>query len=286
MDIDAKVAIVTGAGSGIGEAIALRLAAEGAAVVVSDIDEVAGLDTVQQIEAAGGRGAFVRADVSSEAGVRDMVAFAEKTFGGLDILVNNAGITTGPVRFPDTDPQTWIRAVEVNLLGVILGTQYGAQAMRRRGGGLIINIASMAGIGYGPNPLPAYAASKAGVVRFTAALAYLKVEMNVRVNCVCPDVVDTPMVQRSRQETPPGEKWPFEGIPLLKAEEVAEAALVFVRDDSLAGRVMYNLCGEPPHLVPQLDGLVWSASPERIDILGWHEMRSYFARPSDQAPPS
>ncbi len=280
MNIEGHTAVITGASSGIGRATALQLAREGAAVVVSDIDEHGGADTVRQIEAASGRAAFVRADVASEPEVRAMVAFAEEAFGGLDILVNNAGITTGPSRFPDTEPEVWMRAVDVNLRGVILGTQAGAQAMRRRGGGAVVNIASMAGIGYGPSPLPVYAASKAGIVRFTAALAYLKEESNVRVNCICPDVVDTPMLQRSREETPPGEKWPFEDYPIMKPEDVADAVVQLVRDDSLAGRVVYNLQGLPPHAVPELDGLLWSTSAERLDLLTWGGLRSYVAAPA------
>ena len=268
---------------GIGKSVALALAAEGAAVVVVDIDEGAGPETVGEIESAGGRAAFVRADVSKEEDVQGMIAFAEKTFGGLDILVNNAGITTGRYTFPKVEPERWMRVLEVNLRGVILGTQYGIEAMRRRGGGVIVNISSMAGIGHGPSPMPVYAASKAGIVRFTAALAPLKDSLNIRVNCVCPDVVDTPMTRRTREEAP--EQWAqFARLELLQPEEIAEAVLDFVRDDSLAGRVMYSLCGEPRRLMPVLDGLVWSASPERIDILGWQDLRSYFAKPAQETP--
>ncbi|MFB3094206.1 MAG: SDR family NAD(P)-dependent oxidoreductase [Dehalococcoidia bacterium] len=151
IDIEGNVALVTGSGSGIGRATALRLAREGAAVVVADIDEEGGRETVRQIEATGGRAAFIRADVAGEADVRAMVAFAEETFGGLDILVNNAGVvegvTTERLSFPEVEPERWNRTLDVNLRGVILGTQYGIQAMRKRGGGVIVNISSGAGIG-------------------------------------------------------------------------------------------------------------------------------------------
>ena len=127
---------------------------------MADIDEDGGRDTVRQVEAAGGRAAFVRADVTSAADAEAMVAFTEKTFGGLDILHNNAGVVTGRPRFPDAGPERWVRVLDINLRGVILGTQCAIRAMSRRGGGVIINTASMAGIGWGFPPDPVYAASK------------------------------------------------------------------------------------------------------------------------------
>ena len=232
----------------------MRLAREGAAVVVDDIDEAGGRETVRQIEAAGGRAAFIRADVASEAGVRAMVAFAEETFGGLDIVVNNAGVvegvTTERLSFPELEPERWNRTLEVNLRGVILGTQYGIQAMRKRGGGVIVNISSGAGIGYGPHGSPVYAASKAGVMRFSAALAPLKDRMNIRVNCICPGWVDTPMVQRTRAELSPEEWRAIAPAVMLQPEEIADAVVQFIRDETLAGRVMLCYEGEPQRLVP------------------------------------
>lgn len=254
MEIRDKVALVTGSGSGIGRATALRLAREGAAVVVADIDEESGRETVSQIEAAGGRAAFIRADVASEADVRAMVAFAEETFGGMGILVNNAGVvegdTTERLSFPEVEPERWNRTLDVNLRGVILGTQYGIQAMRKRGGGVIVNISSGAGIGYGPHGSPVYAASKAGVMRFSAALAPLKDRVNIRVNCICPGWVDTPMVQRTRAERSPEEWQAIAPAVMLQPEEIADAVVELIRDDSLAGRVMLYYEGEPWRLVP------------------------------------
>jgi NAD(P)-dependent dehydrogenase (short-subunit alcohol dehydrogenase family) len=250
MDIEGKVALVTGSGSGIGRATALRLAREGAAVVVADIDEEGGWETVRQIEAEGGRAAFIRADVASEADVRAMVTFAENTFGGLDILVNNAGIDTGRPYFPETEPERLASVLDVNLRGVILGSQYGTRAMRKRGGGVIVNISSGAGIGYGPHGSPVYAASKAGVMRFSAALAPLKDRMNTRVNCICPGWVDTPMVQRFRAETPPEEWQAIAPAVMLQPEEIADAVVQFIRDETLAGRVMLFYEGETRRLVP------------------------------------
>ncbi len=249
MDIEGKVALVTGSGSGIGRATALRLARKGAAVVVDDIDEAGGRETVRQIEAAGGRAAFIRADVASEAAVGAMVAFVEETFGGLDILINNAGVVASPP-FPEAEPERWAPVLDVNLRGVILATQYGIQAMRKRGGGVIVNISSGAGIGYGSHGSPVYAASKAGVMRFSAALAPLKDRMNIRVNCICPGWVDTPMVQRTRAEMSPEEWQAIAPAVMLQPEEIADAVVQFVRDETLAGRVMLCYEGETQRLVP------------------------------------
>ena len=251
MDIQGKVALVTGAGSGIGRASALRLAREGAATVVADVDEAGGGETVQQIEDAGGRAAFVRADVANQEDVQAMVAFAEETFGGLDILHNNAGIITGLPRFPDGEPEHWLPILEVNLRGVILGTHYGIRAMRKRGGGVIVNTASMAGLaGYAGSPV--YSASKGGVVLFTASLAPLKDELNIRVNCVCPGVVNTPMLTRARSAVGEQERQAIEerirAIPLIPPEEIADIVVEFIRDDSLAGRAMRIMNGSPREL--------------------------------------
>jgi len=144
IDMRGMVSLVTGAG--IGRAIALRLAQEGAAVVVADMDESGGTETVRQIESGAGQAAFVSADVAAEAGVRRMAAFAEQHFGGLDVLVNIAGGAPEPY-FPEAEH--WERTLDVNLLVVMLGIQFGIRAMRTRGGGAIVNISSMAGIGYG-----------------------------------------------------------------------------------------------------------------------------------------
>jgi NAD(P)-dependent dehydrogenase (short-subunit alcohol dehydrogenase family) len=220
--------------------------------VVIDVNETGGRETAAHIEAAGGRAAFAHADVASEADVGAMIAFAEDTFGGLDILHNNAGIITGPPRWPDTKPERWIRMLDINLRGVILGTQLALPAMRRRGGGAIVNTASLAGIGYGFPPNPVYAASKGGVVLFTASLAPLKDEANIRVNCVCPGVVDTPMLRRASE--PEGDagrdavSQRLRELPVLQPAEIADAVISLIRDDSLAGRALMVRNGAPPEL--------------------------------------
>jgi NAD(P)-dependent dehydrogenase (short-subunit alcohol dehydrogenase family) len=254
MDIAGRVALVTGAGAGIGRATALRLAREGAAVGVADVDDGLGAETVQQIEAESGRAAFVHVDVARDADVKAMVDFALTTFGGLDILVNNAGIVVNPA-FPDAEPEAWMRVLDVNLRGPMLGTFYAIRAMRERSGGAIVNIASLAGVGLGPHPAPDYAATKAGVARFSAALAPLREALGVRVNCICPDWVDTPMSRRTRSRMTPEEEAATVPPGILEPEEIADAAAELIRDDSYAGRVMTCWCDQPRSLLPVPD---WS----------------------------
>ena len=252
MDIRTRVALVTGAGAGIGRAIAVRLAREGAAVVIADVDEDGSVETVRRIEADGGRAAFVLADVAIKADARAMVAFAGQRFGGLNILVNNAGGAPEP-HFPDAEPEHWGRTLDVNLRGTMLGIQFGIQAMRKRQGGVIVNISSMAGMIYQPYGAPEYAASKAGVVHLTAALGSLKETLSIRVNCICPGWVETEAVQQFLA-TATREELEQQSVPpppeLIQLEEIAELVVMFVRDDSLAGRVVVWPDGERWQLVP------------------------------------
>jgi len=254
MEIENTVAIVTGGGSGIGRATALRLAQEGATIAVVDIDEEGGRETARQIDATGGIAGFFRADVTSAEDMRKLFEAVESAFGGVDIVHNNAGIITGMQRFPETDEADWSRMLDINLRGVILGTQLAIGAMRKRGGGAIVNTASMAGIGFGFPPNPVYAASKGGVVLFTASLAPLKDEANIRVNCVCPGVVDTPMLTRAAAtlstEARATRASLMQGLKVIAPEEIADVVVRFVRDDSLAGRAMWVRNGREPELQP------------------------------------
>jgi len=241
MDPNGKVALITGGGSGIGRATALALANDGASVVIADLNQDDASQTVGQIEGAGGKAAFVHVDVTKRDDLERMVSFAEETFGGLDIFHNNAGIGTPQPRFPAAPLDLWERTLAVDLWAVIAALQAAVPAMRRRGGGVIVNTASLAGL-IAHLPDPVYSAAKHGVVGFTRSLAFLKDEANIRVNCVCPGVVDTPLVRGRPDELSEAELKAREAyvstMPLIRPEEIADAVLEFVRDDSLTGQAM------------------------------------------------
>ncbi len=248
MEISGKVAIITGAGGGgSGRAIAQRLVREGASVVVSDIDERGGRETLRRIEAAQGRVVFVRADVSIQADVRALIATAEKTFGGADILVNNAG----PYYLEPLGH--WLETVQANLLGTMYGTLHGIEAMRRRGGGAIVNIGSTSSLGHGRkhSPAPAYDAAKAGVIRLTTGLGWLRERENIRVNCLVPDWVATEEVKAYWDTLTPQQR-KEQGVPdvLTPVEEIADAVVELITDETLAGRVMILWSGQPRRVIP------------------------------------
>ena len=247
--IDGRVALVTGAGGGgTGRAIACRLARGGASVVVDDLSEEGGAVTVRLIEEAGGRAAFVQADVTSETGVQDMIAFAEQTFGGLDILVNNAGGTPRP-HFPEAALKHWGRTLDLNLRGPMLAIQEALTAMRKRGGGAIVNISSVAGFGYAPHSSPEYSAAKAGLARLTATLAPLQERENVRVNCILPNWIGTEEVLAEIAVMSPEERSEVPDV-LTSPEEIADFVVVLVEDPSVAGRVFVWWTGSPPEAMP------------------------------------
>jgi NAD(P)-dependent dehydrogenase (short-subunit alcohol dehydrogenase family) len=188
------VALVTGAGSGIGEATALRFGREGAAVAAADLSEPAAASTAGRIRQAGGRAVAFAADVSRDADCRRLVAETIGQLGGLDILVNNAGIgAVGTVL--ETDEATFEQVMDVNVKGTFLLSKAALPAMIARKAGVIVNTASIAGV-RGIPQRAAYTASKHAIVGLTRAMALDHVKDGIRVNCVCPGTADTPWVGR------------------------------------------------------------------------------------------
>ena len=194
MLLPGKVAIVTGAGSGIGRASALRFAAEGASVVVADVRGPKADETVAMIDAAGGAAVACVVDVADAADAERMVATAVEEFGGLDALFNNAG-TIRPGTAVALSPQDWDLVMAVNVRSVFLGVKYAVPVMVERGGGAIVSTASVSGLGGDPANV-AYSASKAAVVNLTRSLAVDHARQRIRVNCICPGAIDTPPVGR------------------------------------------------------------------------------------------
>lgn len=195
MDIrfDGKTAIVTGAASGIGAAIAEELASGGATVVVSDLNTDAAQSEVEKIESQGGKAIAFTADVSDPDAVKAMVDFAVEKTGKLDLLVNNAGIGGPLLPVTDVDPVQWKKVIDINLMGVFYGMHYGAQAMKASGGGAIVNIASILGSVASAN-ISAYVTAKHGVVGMTKSAALEMAADNIRVNSVGPGYISTPLV--------------------------------------------------------------------------------------------
>jgi NAD(P)-dependent dehydrogenase (short-subunit alcohol dehydrogenase family) len=247
-----ETALVTGAGAGIGRAVARRLGAEGYRVLVVDVDEAGGLATVEAIEAAGGSASFARFDVTGEAA--EMVHAAGPD---LAILVNNAGGYSSPV-FPDAPVAHWSAALDLNLRAVMLAIHAAVPVLERRGGGAIVNVASSAGLGLAPYVGPEYAVAKAGVIRLTASLASLA-ERGIRVGCVAPYTVATEGVRAAIAEYEARGEEPTPDLvgTLLSLDEVADAVLRLVRDESLAGRVLFLRGGRDPLLLPAADPLDW-----------------------------
>src|SRR6185436_6007663 len=195
MRLQGKVALITGAGSGIGRESALLFAREGASVVVADLNDQAGAAAVDELRAAGGQAIFVHADVSRAADAEGMVRAAEASFGKLDVLFNNAGISH--IRDDDainTDEEVWDLTMNVNLKGVFLGCKFGIPALRRAGGGSIINTASFVALMGAATPQVAYTASKGGVLALSRELAVVHAREKIRVNALCPGPLRTPLL--------------------------------------------------------------------------------------------
>ena len=232
MEIAGKVAVVTGAASGIGRATALALAREGASVVVADLDEAGGQETVGLVADEGGTAIYVRCDVSEARSIEALFARAVEEFGGLDIVHNNAGMVCGWPHWPDITPEQLNRIITVNLGGPILGTRLALDHLRARGGGVIVNTASLAArfpLEGGPRVL-GHEGRRRDVHPACAALA----EENIRVNAVLPGLVDTPLLAKTG---PDGEvaEWAVQsrGVTgVLDPSAIADAVVDLVRDDT------------------------------------------------------
>jgi NAD(P)-dependent dehydrogenase (short-subunit alcohol dehydrogenase family) len=245
-----EIVIVTGAGgAGCGRSIASRFGARGDAVVVSDIDESGGRQTVEAIVRAGGRAAFFRADVRADQQCRDLVAFASGRFGDASVLVNNASSN----RFPPPGIEHWIEAIETDLLGTMHVTRWAIEAMRRRGRGSIVNISSISALWQGrtsPGGMPGYDVAKAGMIRMTTGLASLAGTDNIRVNCLAPGWIATDGPRQYWESLTP-ETRAERGVPsrLLSLEQVADAVVRLAGDATLAGRVVAWWSEGPPRLI-------------------------------------
>lgn len=226
-----KVALVTGAGSGIGLAVALAYGKEGAKVVVSDINEQAGNETVKQIESLGGEAVFFKADSSSSADNEALVGYAVKTFGRLDIACNNAGIGGEAALTGDYSLDGWKKVIDINFNGVFYGCKYQIEAMERNGGGVIVNMASIHGTVAAPMS-SAYTSAKHAVVGLTKNIGAEYGQKNIRCNAVGPGYIDTPLLAKLDKEHINAliSKHPIGRLG--KAEEVAELVLFLSSDKS------------------------------------------------------
>lgn len=235
MRLKNKVAIITGAGSGIGRESALLFASEGCKILVSDINESGGNETVDQIKDEGNNALFCKADVSKGDDCRQMIEQAEETFGKLDILFNNAGISHADDDDAiNTSEDVWDLTMRINLKGVFLGCKYGIPVLQRNGGGSIINTASFVAHMGAATPQIAYTASKGGVVALTRELAIVHAKENIRVNALCPGPLKTELLMKYL-DTEEKRNKRLVHIPAGRfglAKEVAQSALFLASDES------------------------------------------------------
>ncbi|MBM3278901.1 MAG: glucose 1-dehydrogenase [Candidatus Handelsmanbacteria bacterium] len=235
MRLKDKVALITGAGSGIGRQAALLFAGEGAGVVVADLAPQGGEETVRLVRAGGGQACFVRADVGRAADCAGMVEVAEREFGKLDVLFNNAGIShIDDGDAVSTEEEVWDLTMQVNLKGVFLGCKYGIPALRRAGGGSIINTSSFVALLGAATPQLAYTASKGGVLALTRELAVVHAREKIRLNALCPGPLRTELLMKYL-DTEEKRQRRLVHIPMGRfgeTVEIARAALFLASDES------------------------------------------------------
>lgn len=235
MRLQNKVALITGAGNGIGRETAILFAQEGAAICVVDVNDAAGQQTVDTITNVGGKAIYVRADVSKAADCANMVAQTEKAFGKLNVMFNNAGIShKDDDDAINTTEDVWDLTFQVNVKGVFLGCKYGIPALRRAGGGSIINTASFVALLGAATPQLAYTASKGAVLSMSRELAAIHARENIRVNAMCPGPLQTELLMKYLN-TEEKKQRRLVHIPMGRfgqAKEIAYAALFLASDES------------------------------------------------------
>lgn len=243
MKLENQIAFITGAASGIGRATAILFASEGARVIAADVDSELGRETVRIIKKSGGKAEFIKADVTNSIEVKKVIESTAESFGRLDILFNNAGMhcPSGPL-LEDIDEKDWDIVLAVNLKGIYLGCKYAIPIMKKQRSGNIISTSSEAGIKAAPG-MSAYGASKAAIIHLTKSLAMELASFNIRVNCICPGPVLTPIFGKAHGGRPQLDQIDVrkmtdeigKNVPLARMgqpEEVAQAALYLVSNDA------------------------------------------------------
>ena len=241
---EGKCVLVTGAGSGIGRATALAFAAEGARLILADVDEPGGRATVAAAQEHGAEAEFVRADVSRAADCAAMVDRAVTRFGRLDVAFNNAGINITAAPIAEVDEEAWQRIVGVNLTGVFLCMKYEIAAMKRTGGGAIVNTASVGGL-IGTAGVTAYCATKHGVVGLTKSAALDHIKDGIRINAICPGGTRTAMLAEWFKD-PEVERTAVAGTPIGRMADPAEIArtVLFLASDDASFMVGHALVAD------------------------------------------
>lgn len=234
MKLKDKVAVITGGSSGIGKSTALLFAREGAKVVIADIDERSGKTVESEIKKIKADAIFVKCDVTKTADVKNLVSTTIEKFGRIDILFNNAGIYTENRFLHELSEELWDKIIDTNLKGIFLCSKYVIPYMKKRKYGIIINNASELGIKAEPES-PAYCASKAAVIHLTKVMAFEYAKDSIRVNCVCPGPIDTPLLRKSFKSKEELENY-IKNHTIIgrigKPEEVANVVLFLASDDA------------------------------------------------------
>jgi len=262
--LQGKVAVITGGSSGIGAATVRRFCAEGARVVIGDVDDVGGAGLLEGLRAGGAEVVYQRCDVALEAEVEALLGVALAKFGGLDVVFNNAGIAGIPMPLLETEASAWDQSLAVNLRGVFLGVKHAGRTMRERGiHGSIISTASVAGLGGGRGPI-AYSAAKAGVINLTRQAAIELAPLGIRVNCIAPGGIVTPIFTRHVAEE-------FIAPILAKAQPIARAG----RPDDIANAALYLASDESSFVSGEclvVDGALTAGSRNPMTSAGSEEL--------------